>query len=147
MHVNLEHEDIKDVNYNVKTSNAFELLGEPSIDASKVKESVLDKLDSKPTKIDFENYQEAFEDFITNFKEDPSETPKYLTVATEMMKNNFNMFHVKLKDIRKYNPNLGGFVAEQYLKISEILRKILKNYIENRKLGALNHDLYFNLIE
>ena len=122
------------------------MLGEPLIDAAKAKENIPATVDSKPTKIDFENFQEAFQNFINDFKEDPSEPPKYLTVATEMMKNNFNMFHVKLKDIRKFNPNLGGFVANEHKKISETLRKMLKDYVENLNLGALKHDLYFNLV-
>ena len=90
VHVNLEHES------NVATSNAFELFGEP---ASKVEENITAKVDTKATKIDFENFQEAFQNFITNFKEDPSEPPKYFTLATDMMKNNYNMFHVKLKEV------------------------------------------------
>ena len=75
--------------------------------------------------------------FFVILKKNPK-TPKYVEVATEMMKKRNNMFHVSLKDIRSFNPNLGGFIASNY-------RNLDKKFIESLNLYVLKNGLYFNL--
>ena len=62
-----------------------------------------------------------------------------------MIRNNYNMFHVNLKDIEKFNHNLGGFVVAQKKSIREDLTEIIKNFIEDLGVGVLKYGLYFNL--
>ena len=99
----------------------------------------------KLKKIDHHNYEEALREFLEQFKETTCETPKYRIVATQMMNHDYNMFHLHLKDIRKFNPNLGGFMNSQYRNLEPEITKIIQKYIENLKLGSLQHGLYFCL--
>ena len=105
----------------------------------------LNDADCKLPKVDYYNYKDAFKDFLQNFKEEPCDDPKYQVVASQMMQNQYNMFHVHLKDIRKFSPNLGGFVAAQHKNLDREFSEIIKNFIEDLDLGALMHGLYFNL--
>ena len=83
-------------------------------------------------KIDHNNYKAAFEDFLRDFK--------------EMMTRNYNMFHVQLKDIRKLNPNLGGFLAANSRNLSSHITELVQNFIQDLGLGLLKNGLHFNLI-
>ena len=83
-------------------------------------------------KIDHNNYKAAFEDFLRDFK--------------EMMTRNYNMFHVQLKDIRKLNPNLGGFLAANSRNLSSDITELVQNFIQDLGLGLLKNGLHFNLI-
>jgi hypothetical protein len=56
-------------------------------------------------------------------------------VATKMMTKQFNVFHLYLSDVRKFNSNLGGFLAAEYLKHDGELSSIVREYIEELKLG------------
>ena len=98
--------------YNIKTWNSFENLKD-----SKSRESKLETMendsslsDLKRSKISCINYREAFQDFLRNFKDKPTEPAKYQSVAKLMMQKKYNMFHIDLKDMRKFNPNLAGFM-------------------------------------
>ena len=101
------------------------------------------KKESKQSKIDFENFKDVFIDFLENFRENALDPPKYLQVVTKMMENNYNIFHMYLKDIRKFNSNLGGFVACHSRKIESDIAEIIKKYIEDHDLGVLKHGLHF----
>ena len=83
-------------------------------------------------KIDHNNYKAAFEDFLRDFK--------------EMMTRNYNMFHVQLKDIRKLNPNLGGFLAANSRNLCSDITELVQNFIQDLGLGLLKNGLHFNLI-
>ena len=68
------------------------------------------------------------------------ECSKYSSVATKMMTNQFNVFHLYLKDVRRFNSNLGGFLAAhsslecaENVKHDEELTSIVKEYIEELK--------------
>ena len=83
---------------------------------------------------------------MENFKEKSEIGPKYLLVAKEMMSNNYNMFHIQLNDIRKFNPNLAGFVRAQNQNLCLEMTKIIRTFIEDLNLGVLKTGLYLNLI-
>ena len=146
-----EIENLEVIEYTIETNNNFEILAEHKTKASNHNQSSPtkddEKSESKVTKIDFNNYKAAFRDFLGNFKEDGSENLKYRQVATQMVNNKYNMFHVFLKDIRRYNPNVGGFLANHYKDIDLDLTGILEQFIkEDLGVGDLKHGLYFNLI-
>jgi hypothetical protein len=67
-------------------------------------------------------------------------------MATEMMKKGNNMFHVHLKNIRSFNPYLGGFIASNYRNLDKDLTQLMKKFIESLNLGVLKNGVYFNLI-
>ena len=71
--------------YNIETNNNFELVGDKMIKASKVVDTQQNVVDIKITKISKHNYTEAFEGFLTNYKDDLTDTPKYPGVAAHMM--------------------------------------------------------------
>ena len=104
-------------------------------------------VEGKLPKVDCINYQEAFKDFLENFKEKSEIFPKYLLVAKQMISNNYNMFHIQLNDIRKFNPNLAGFVRAQNQNLSIEMTKIIQKFIEDKKIGVLKTGLYLNLIK
>ena len=99
----------------METNNNFEALREPKIKASGINQNTVDKdvkvVENEVPNIDFDIYQEVFIDFIRNFSEEGSDHSKYLFVAEEMVNKNYNMFHVNIKDVRKFNSKLGGFLA------------------------------------
>ena len=106
-------------------------------------------------RVDFENYLDAFKEFLITFKEKPSdEVSKHNLVATKMMSKDYNMFHVLLKDIRKFNPNLGGFMASQYkwgsthfMTIDKNIAMIIRQYIADLNLGEPKNGLSFCLVK
>ena len=63
-----------------------------------------------------------------------------------MMKKDYNMFHVLLKNLRKFDPKLGGFLAAQSRYDSSEITELVKNYIEDLGLGVQTHGLHYNLI-
>ena len=139
---------IEDNKYSIETNNNFKVLDEENIQTAISEQKVVAKhnnSDCKHPKVDNYNYKDAFKDFLQNFKEESCDDPKYQAVASRMMQNQYNMFHVHLKDIRKFNSNLGGFVAEQHKNLDLDFTEIIKNFIEDLGLGTLMHGLYFNL--
>ena len=56
-----------------------------------------------------------------------------------MMIKNDNMFHVQLKDVRKFNPNLGGFFAANAKSLSPELTEEVQKFIGDLGLGLLKH--------
>ena len=110
-------EHVEDTKYNIETNNNFECLAEPKIEASKERKPNVPAVDCKLAKIDYNNYTEALTDFFENFRETSTEAPKYVVIARKMMKNKYNMFHMDLKDIRKFNHNLGGFLVAHHRNI------------------------------
>ena len=123
----------EDTKYNIETNNNFDVLAEPTINAFKVDQKVLAKdvklVEPKLPKIDCDNYKVAFKDFIENFRENTSESPKYLLVATQMMNNSYNMFHMDLKDIKKFNPSLGLFVVAQHRNFRSDITALIQNLL------------------
>ena len=141
-----------EVESNIETNNNFEILGDQMNKASTFNQTAPAKTvkasHNKMLKIDWDNYQNILEDFLKNFRDDSSEAPKYLLVAEEMVNKNYNMFHVALKDVRKFNINLGGFLAANYqsLALDTDIVEIIKKFIEeNLGPGLLKHDVYFSL--
>ena len=134
----------EDTIYNIETNNNFECLAEPRIDAS-------EKCPNDPAvnfnlaKISLNNYSEALVDFLQNFREISTEPPKYVLIARKMMRNKYNMFHMDLKDIRKFNHNLGGFVAANHRKLESEITQLIDKFIQDQELGVLCHGLYFNI--
>ena len=143
--ITITKEDFRD-EYNIETNNNFDALAEPKSDASKNIETNSSKVvECQLPKIDFDNYKEAFKDFLETFQETSQKPPKYLDVATKMMQNNWNMFHIDIKDIKKFNRNLGGFLVAQDRNLNSEITGMIKTFIEDLDLGDLNHGLYFNL--
>ena len=138
---------VEDEDYNIETNNNFKVLSE----ASKFRLRVIDKANDseaehvKSPKIDQNNFKEAFEEFLEKFKKEPQQAPKYCMVATEMSKNGYNMFHVQLRDIRNFSPNLGGFMAAQHKTLGNEITSIIQKFIKDLGLGVPKHGLYFNL--
>ena len=63
-----------------------------------------------------------------------------------MMIRGYNMFHISLKDIRSFNPKLGGFLAQNCRNLDPEITKSVQNFIIGLNLGELKHGLYFTLI-
>ena len=147
---NIISEDFIEVtNYNIETNNNFDVLSEPKIEAFKNKQKTntnsIKQVENKLPKIDFDNYEEAFIDFLENFRETSEKLPKYIEVASNMMQNNWNMFHIDMKDIKNFNRNLSGFLVAQHRNLNSDITKILKTFIADLELGVLNHGLYFTM--
>ena len=73
------------------------------------------------------------------------DAPKYKMVAKEMMIKNYNMFHVHIKDIKKFNRNLSGFMACQHQSLRSNFTEIIKKFIGDLELGELKNGLHFIL--
>ena len=120
-----------------------------------VSETSASSVPPKPTKISKDNFQVPFKEFLRNFKEDPlQECTKYSSVATKMMTKQFNVFHLYLKDVRRFNSNLGGFLAAhaslecpEYVKHDKDLSRIVTEYIEELELGEPKHGVIVMIIK
>ena len=141
----LEH-DLRNscIQYNIETNNNFKILDESENIESRASDE--EKVEEKVPKINLENYEAAFKDFLQNFKENLSDSPKYPDVAKQMMHKGYNMFHVSLKDVRSFNPNLGGFLNQNHINLDSEITKIVQSFIKELNLGDLKHGLYFLLI-
>ena len=137
-----------DIRYSIETNNNFATLSEcdAEVNETNLIETKTKLSECKIPKIDHTNYKTAFEDFLTNFKEVNKDSPKYPEVASEMMIKNYNMFHVQLKDVRKFNPNLGGFFAANAKSLSSEITEVVQKFIGDLGLGLLKNGLHFNLI-
>ena len=62
-----------------------------------------------------------------------------------MMRNGFNVFHIKLKDVKKFNRNLGGFMAANYQILEKDFAAVIEDYLEKLELGILKHGLHVYL--
>ena len=134
----------EEIKYSIETNNNFKVLDtEANIPIVEVKAKTDEE---KKPKINHNNYRTEFEDFLRNYKEELQNSPKYPDVASQMMKRNYNIFQVQLKDVRKYNPNLGGFFAANYRNLSSEITELVHNFIEDLGLGLLKNGLHFNLI-
>ena len=138
------------MDYNIATTNIFTNLVETSMQPF-VKERVELKRDKKEedvkhSLIDRNNYNEYFKDFLESFKDAPSENSKYHEVAAKMISNNYNVFQVSLKDILKFNTDLGKFVGAQYGSLETEITGLIEDFIEGLNLGVLDHGLHFLLI-
>ena len=102
--------------------------------------------EEKIPKINQENYEPAFKDFLQNFKENLSDSPKYPDVAKQMIQRGFNTFHINLKDVRSFNPNLGGFLAQNCRNLFSEVSRLVQTFIEGLNLGELKNGLYLILI-
>ena len=142
----------------IETKNPFDVLAEQNIvkkpHFNKQNKVAKDKsVDKKVTKIDPRNYRETFKDFLEQYRDETLEEPKYLWVAKQLIKNNHNMFHVYMNDIKKFNTNLAGFMKAQYLEPGSRLNlsletaELIIEVIAEQKLGVLPQGLYFSLIK
>ena len=129
----------------IETSNIFTVLDEDSNHNTKPIEAKVKPMIEKLPKIDETNFKKAFLDFLKNFGEPTSELPKYHMVAMQMIKNNYNMFHVSYDDIKKFNINLAGFISAQKLKFNLDIIASIKEFIQDQNLGDLKSELYFSL--
>ena len=143
--------DMRDnVDFNISAINIFTNLVEASMQPF-VRERVELENDEKEEDIklpviDLNNYEEHFKEFLETFKDAPSESSKYHNVAAKMISNNFNVFQVNLKDIIKFNDDLGKFVAAQYETLGTEITGLIEEFIEGLELGVLDHGLHFLLI-
>ena len=64
-----------------------------------------------------------------------------------MMTKQVNVFHLYLSDVRKFNSNQGGFLAAEYLKHDGELTSIVKEYIEELKLGTPKYGVIVMVIK
>ena len=48
-----------------------------------------------------------------------------------MMTKQVNVFHLYLSDVRKFNSNLGAFLAAEYVKHDREISSIVKEYIDS----------------
>ena len=137
----------EDTFYNIETNNNFELLAKTK-DPSETRD-VLTKGEQsdefKLPKINHDNYKEYFEAFLRNFKEPGSDSPKYKLVAMNLIENDYNMFHVLKRDIKKYNPNLSGFMAAHNKNLKSEITQIIQDFCTDLDVGIFSHGLYFNL--
>ena len=133
--------------YTIETNNNFEILAKhKSNPTERIEDTNTKSEQSSIPKVDDSNFKAAFGNFLRHFKEELKDAPKYYEVASQMMKKDYNMFHVHLKDARKFNPNLGGFLAAQSKYQSSEITELIKSYIEELGLGVPKHGLHFNLI-
>ena len=135
-------EEIKNIKSELKTSH------KSSIDKDKIIGELEDKIKDVENglKTSKENFNKLKKEKRELEKEDHSDPPKYPEVAKEMMQSGFNMFHVSLKDVRSFNPNLGGFLAQNYRNHDSEITKSVQSFIRGVSLGELKHGLHFNLI-
>ena len=63
-----------------------------------------------------------------------------------MIQKGYNTFHINLKDVRTFNPSLGGFLAQNCRNLDSEVTKLVKNFIEGLNFGELKNGLYFILI-
>ena len=101
-----------------KLKNIFTVLDEDSNQNTKPTEAKVKATNEKLSKVYETNFKKAFHDFLENFVEPFSELPKYHMVAKQMIKNNYNMFHVSYDDIKKFNINLAGFLSAQKINFN-----------------------------
>ena len=62
-----------------------------------------------------------------------------------MVQNNYNMFNVQLKDIKKFNNNLARFMAAEHQNLGSDITGIVKIFIEDQIGDVLKYGLYLNL--
>ena len=140
---NIEIDKEQGINvYNVETNNNFQLLDNSSNETSKNEQDMAIK-DEKPrqTKVDHINYKEFLQTFLEDFKESPTQEPKYPQAATKMMKNGYNMFHLSLLDMGKFNPNLKGFMAAEEKNLYVEIKALVQQFIDKMDLGEVNNGL------
>ena len=108
---------------------------------------------SKAVRIDIQNFESAMKVFLETFKENSSdENVKYSVSAKTFMSKGYNYFHVSLKDVRKSNPNLAGFLSAEYkwenssfMAIDRSLAQVARNFISDLGLGEPQNGLHFCL--
>ena len=129
--------------YNIEKYNNFKALDDDE-DSNKNKNEAA-KNDEKPPKdekVDFDNYREKLGDFLENFREGNEEEPKYFKAMKNMISKGWNIFHLSLLDVGKYNPNLKSFLSENSstLERCKELREWLITYDANFE-GTFKSDL------
>ena len=101
---------------------------------------------TKAPQVTQENYKENLIHFLNNFKEKSTQNSKYYMVAKNIVEKGYNMFHVLLKDIKTFNPNLCGFLRSHYQTVSREMDLISKEFIEDCfGVGVLKSGVYFVL--
>ena len=60
-----------------------------------------------------------------------------------MMKREYNIFHVK--DVRSFSPNLGGFIAANYLNLNSDLSRLIQKFIGDLNLGVPKYGVHLTL--
>ena len=104
--------------------------------------------DSKPDQIlelNKTNFQNPFINFLEDFRAENTICPKYQQFASEMMKNNHNMFHFELQDIQKFNFRLSEFIDSHYEQLREDFADLIKIFIFKLGLGECKHGLHHHL--
>ena len=129
-------ESIKDViHYNIETSNNFKVLDKKILNsASKDDENIVIKIDQS-------NYEVALKDFLDNFADKESKQPKYPREIKEIMRNGYNVVHLSLLDIGKFNPNLKGFLANHHKNFTEEIKGLVTRFGESLDMGSFARGL------
>ena len=82
------------------------------------------------------NYKDYFQDFLGHFKDKATEPAKYESVAKPLMQKKCNMFHMDLKDMSKFNPNVAGFMKSNCRDLMDEITIQIQEFIEDLGLGA-----------
>ena len=92
--------------------------------------------------MDFQNYKEKLGEFIENYRENDEEEPKYFQAMKNMIVKEWNIFHISLLDVGKYNPSLKNFLSENQKTLEQCkeLTEWLKTYDANFE-GNFKYDL------
>ena len=80
-----EHALEKALQYTIETNNNFEFLDDSKNKESRASDRKGETNSEKIPKTNFANYEPAFKEFLQNFKEILSDSPKYPDVAKQMM--------------------------------------------------------------
>ena len=100
--------------HNVETNNNFEALAIDPTDHENKDATPKKKEEEVPKdeNLDFQNYKEKLGEFIENYRENDEEEPKYFQPMKNMIVKEWNIFHISLLDVGKYNPCLKNFLSK-----------------------------------
>ena len=122
----------KEIKYNIETNNNFEVLANQSKKDTTLKNEKVDK----PKEIDQSDFKKFLKSFLETYVENEGEEPKYPRAAKEVIKLGYNVFHLSLLDLGKFNPKLKGFLAEHHKKHTEEIKNLVLEFGEGLKEGS-----------
>ena len=69
-----------------------------------------------------EQCQKRFQDFLDEWK-DRGEEPKYLAQARELVKPEWDMLQVSMKDVKRYSGNLSTTTISDYCRLLPLVQR------------------------
>ena len=146
----------KKFEYKVETNNNFEVLAKHNLpDKHALKKGDEDSSAKKtysknPTDtrlfVDGSNWRISFKEFLDTFEDKGLKEPKYILRAREMTNNKYNTMHIRLKDIRKFNPTLADFLFKEQFNMYSDICLILKSFFEEHNIEDSTRQIFFSLI-